>query len=265
MVLFVEKMRGILDEDEPVFTPHDVVRYDAQCRGVDIEHFQIPTRLILLYQRNAFEYAKKVLEGKNLEWLYGASRPFCTGLVGGKEIGAFRAWVGAPAAAAMLEELIACGAKSIFEVGMAGSLQDSLKPGDIVVVTEAIRDEGTSNHYFQPEVRLESSPGLKDLLIRHLDLNEIKYCVGSVWTTDGAYRETRSKLLKFRKQGALAVNMETSALFAVAKYRDVEIASVQVISDVLSEEGWQPAFRDEKVSSGLRVLLDVVVEALAEL
>lgn len=59
--------------------------------------------------------------------------------------------------------------------------------------------------------------------------------------------------------------MESSALFAVAKYRDVKIASVQVISDVLSEEGWQPAFNQEKVQNGLRVLLDVVIEALAEM
>ncbi len=59
--------------------------------------------------------------------------------------------------------------------------------------------------------------------------------------------------------------METAALFAVAKYRKVEIASVQVISDVLSEEGWQPAFNQEKVQDGLQVLLDVVIAALAEM
>ncbi len=164
----------------------------------------------------------------------------------------------------MLEELIACGAKSVFEVGIAGGLQPSLKLGDILVVTEAIRDEGTSNHYFQPEVRLKASPKLRKLLIQRLNIKGIKHQVGSVWTTDGAYRETKSKLLKFRSQGALAVNMETSALFAVAKYRNIEIASAQVISDVLSEEGWQPAFRHEKVSGSLQTLLSMVIEALAE-
>jgi len=58
--------------------------------------------------------------------------------------------------------------------------------------------------------------------------------------------------------------METSALFAVAKYHNIEIASVQVISDILSEEGWQPAFRHEKVSGGLRTVLNTVIEVLAE-
>ncbi len=253
-----------MSEDEPIFTPEDFIQYEARHRGMDKEYFRISNRLILLYSNSAFEYARQVLNGKILDWLYGKSRPFCVGVVDGKEIGVFRAWVGAPAAAAMLEELIACGATSVFEVGVAGGLQSSLKLGDIAVVTEAIRDEGTSNHYFQPEVRLESSPRLRNLLIQHLNLKGIRHQVGPVWTTDGAYRETKSKLLKFRSQGALAVNMETSALFAVAKYRNIGIASAQVISDVLSEEGWQPDFRHEKVSGSLRTLLNMVIKALAE-
>jgi len=253
-----------LGEDELIFTPEDFIQYEARRRGVDREYFQIPSRLILLYQKSAFKYTRQVLKGKTIDWLYGKSRPFCIGVVDGKEIGSFRVWVGAPAAAAMLEELIACGAKSVFEVGMAGGLQSLSKPGDIMVVTEAIRDEGTSNHYFQPGVRLEASPKLRDLLIQRLNIKGIKHKVGPVWTTDGVFRETKSKLLKFRSQGALAVNMETSALFAVAKYHKIEIASAQVISDVLSEEGWQPAFRHKKVSGSLRTLLNTAIEILAE-
>ncbi len=251
-----------MDEDKPIFTPEDFIRYEASHCGVDVKQFRVPSRLILLYQKKAFDYVSQVLDGK-MKWLYGSFRPISIKVIGRKTIGAFRAWVGAPAAAAMLEELIACGAERIFEVGIAGGLH-SLKPGEIVVVTEAFRDEGTSNHYFPPEVRLESSPVLKNLLIRHLNRKAIKYHVGPVWTTDGVYRETRSKFLTYRNKGALSVNMESAALFAVAKYRDVEIASVQVISDVLSEEGWHPAFNQEKVQDGLRALLDVVIEALAE-
>lgn len=253
-----------MSEDEPVFTPEDFLQYEARYRGVDKEYFGIPARLILLYSRSAFEHAQQVLDGKALDWLYGEYRPIYIGEVDGREIGVFRAWVGAPAAAAMLEELIACGADSVVEVGVAGGLQPSLRPGDIVAVTEAIRDEGTSNHYFRPEVRLESSPGLRKLLIESLDAKGIHHQVGPVWTTDGVYRETKSKISRFRGQGVMAVNMETSALFAVAKYRNVEIASAQVISDVLSEEGWQPAFRHERVSGSLQKLFDVVIEALAQ-
>jgi len=202
------------------------------------------------------------LNGKTIKWLYGELRPFLIGIVDNKEIGAFRPGIGAPAAAAMLEELIACGAKKIFEVGMAGGLQPQLKPGDIIVVTEAIRDEGTSNHYFPPEVKLESSHRLRNSLLQELTHKRINYSVGSVWTTDGLYRETKVKFLKFHNQGILAVNMETSALFAVAKYRNVEIASAQVISDVLTTEGCLFAFSDKRVLSRLQELIKLTVKAL---
>lgn len=254
-----------MTEDEPIFTPEDFLQYEARRRGVDEGSFKIPERLILLYQKRAFECIRQDLNGKALDWLYGESRPFCIGVVNGKEIGVFQAWVGVPAAAAMLEEKIACGAKIVFEVGMAGGLQPSLAPGDIVVVTEAIRDEGTSNHYFPPEVKLESSIRLRKLLIQQLASEGIRHQIGPVWTTDGVYRETRGKFLKFSNQGALAVNMETSALFAVAKYRSVEIASAQVISDVLSKDRWLPAFKHEKVSSSLQNLLKLIVKVLAGL
>lgn len=252
-----------MNENEVLFTPENFLEYEARRRGVNRKSFQIPERLILVYQSSAFKYVKKAINGKTIGWLYGKRRPFLIGNVNDTEIGAFRAWIGAPAAATMLEELIACGAKKIFEVGMAGGLQSELKPGDIIVVTEAIRDEGTSNHYFAPEVKLESSHKLRNSLIQELTQKRIKYSVGPVWTTDGVYRETKSKFLKFRNQGVLAVNMETSALFAVSKYRNVEIASAQVISDVLTTEGWLFAFSDKKVLGQLRKLLKLTADAIA--
>jgi uridine phosphorylase len=266
-MLKCEVVKG-LSENDVLFNPEDFLEYEARRRGVNRKAFQIPERLMLVYQSNAFKYVKKFfgknMNGKTMRWLYGKSRPFLIGNLNDTEIGAFRAWIGAPAAAIMLEELIACGAKKIFEVGMAGGLQSGLKPGDLIVVTEAIRDEGTSNHYFAPEVKLESSHKLRNLLIQELTKKRIKYSVGPVWTTDGVYRETKSKFLKFRNQGVLAVNMETSALFAVAKYRNVEIASAQVISDVLTAEGWLFAFSDKKVLGQLRKLLKLTANALAK-
>lgn len=58
--------------------------------------------------------------------------------------------------------------------------------------------------------------------------------------------------------------METSAVFAVAKYRGVEAASVQVISDVLTETGWLQAFGHESVRENMRALTKVAVEVLSE-
>lgn len=169
--------------------------------------------------------------------------------------------MGAAAAVMTLEELIACGARRVFEVGLAGGLQTFLQPGNIIVATEAIRDEGTSSHYLSPRVQVESSPALREKLTKHLSANHVKYCAGSVWSTDGVYRETIKKFRKFRDAGVLAVDMETSAVFAVAKYRKIEAASAMVMSDILAETGWLQAFEHDSVIGNAELLLKSVLQA----
>jgi len=48
--------------------------------------------------------------------------------------------------------------------------------------------------------------------------------------------ETIGKFRRFKESGVLAVNMETYAVFALAKYRNIEVASLQVISDILNRK-----------------------------
>jgi len=253
-----------LSEDEPICTPSDTIRYVAENRKVSLDALRVPQRLLMTYQRSAYECAKNLVNGKSFEWIYGESQPFCIGRFNGVEIGIGRFWIGAPAAAFILEEAIACDAKTIFEVGLSGGIQTFLQPSDIIIVTEAIRDEGTSHHYLPPEVKVESSARLRDKLIMYLNKKKIKHFIGPVWSTDGVYRETRGKFRKFKNTDVLAVNMETSAVFTVAKYRNVEAASAQVISDVLTENGWLQAFGHQSVRENTEVLLKAVLEVLSK-
>jgi len=253
------------EEDEPIFTPQDFIRYIAEVKKLPISAIKVPERLLITYQRSAYEYAKSLINGELLEWwIYGENQPFCVGKFNNVEIGLGRFWISASAAATTLEEVIACGAKKIVEIGLSGGLQQFLKPGDIIVVTEAIRDEGTSYHYFPPEVKVESSEDLRDKLLKQLNMKGAKYYCGKVWSTDGVYRETRGKFLKFKRAGVLAVNMETSAIFAVSKYRGIKTASVQVVSDILSETGWLPAFEHEAVREGVKIAINAVLETLSK-
>ena len=70
----------------------------------------------------------------------------------------------------------------------------------------------------------------------------------SIWTTDAIYRETPKKMSWFQEKGALAVEMECSALFAAAEFRKVAITSLLVVSDSLASEAgdWDPGFRKNK-------------------
>jgi len=255
-----------LEDDKTIFTPSDFVRYIAKIRKVPVDALKIPARLLVTYQGSSFQYAKERINGKLVDWWwYGERQALTVGKCNNKEIGLAHLWIGSAAAVMSLEELIACGAKTILEVGVAGGIQPYLHPGDIIVVTDAIRDEGTSYHYLPPDVEVKSSKQLRENLVKHLSKTTgVRFYVGSVWSTDGVYRETIGKLRKFRSKGVLAVNMETSAIFAVAKYRNVEAASVQVISDILSEKGWLQAFEAKAVRKNIKTALKAALKALSE-
>lgn len=66
------------------------------------------------------------------------------------------------------------------------------------------------------------------------------------------------------KISILVVSMKTSALYAVTEHRGVEIASAQVISDVLTESRWQPAFSKKRVLSSIETLLRIVAKVASK-
>lgn len=254
-----------LNDDDCIFTPSDFIRYLAKERNVSLDRLKVPPHLLITYQRSIYECSKRLINGKSVDWwIYDEIRPLCVGKYRDVEIAVDNIWVGAPAAAMTLEELIACGAKTIFEIGMCGGLQPSLQPGDIVVVTEAIRDEGTSFHYIPSGDEAKSSERLRSNLIKNLNKERINHHIGRVWSTDGVYRETREKFKKLRNIGVLGVDMETSAILAVGKYRDVEVASVQIISDILTESEWQALFHHQSVKKNMEVLVKMVLETLSQ-
>jgi hypothetical protein len=71
-----------------------------------------------------------------------------------------------------------------------------------------------------------------------------------VWTTDAPYRETPDQVRAYQERGALAVEMECSALFTLGAFRSAAVASLLVVSDELSSPTWRPGFKDPRFSLG---------------
>ena len=170
--------------------------------------------------------------------------------------------VGAPAAVLVLEALIFQGVRRYLSIGTAGSLQKDLTIGDIVVCDRAIRDEGTSHHYLPPEKYAHASPAMTTRLVEALQFADISHSVGTSWTIDAPYRETVAEVRHYQAEGVLTVEMEAAALFAVAKYRGVEMGSLLTISDSLADLKWDPQFRSDTTRIGLETLYQVALAAL---
>lgn len=150
---------------------------------------------------------------------------------------------GAPCAQ-LMEELISLGLTRFICIGSAGMISEEAAPDKLMVVTEAIRDEGTSYHYLPAGEQVYTSPLLRTLVEESLRNQGFPYQEGKVWTTDAIYRETSSRIKRRKKEGALAVDMECASLCAVAQYRGVEFVQVLYFSDYLHNDVWSGFSRD---------------------
>ena len=160
-----------------------------------------------------------------------------------KEIGICGGFgIGAPMVAILIEELVAFGVEFFLSIGTAGTLQKNLKLGSYIICDKAIRDEGTSYHYLKSEKYSYPSEKVKRKLIEVLHDLDLDYTVGTTWTIDAPYRETNKEIQQYQKEDVLTVEMEAAAIFAVAKYLNVEAGALLTISDYLCEDEWQLHF-----------------------
>ncbi len=111
----------------------------------------------------------------------------------GKSLAVMTPGLGAPFAAGMMEFAIGMGCKKFIAIGSCGVL-DGLIPRDhLIIPTSAIREEGTSYHYYPPSREIEINPTMQKEIKIFLNKNNISYSEGKVWSTDGIYRETSKK------------------------------------------------------------------------
>ena len=68
----------------------------------------------------------------------------------GQQVVLVQAIVGAPWAAAHIEELTAYSCKKYIACGGCGVMQKDIAVGHLIIPTSAVRDEGTSYHYAPP-------------------------------------------------------------------------------------------------------------------
>lgn len=146
--------------------------------------------------------------------------------------------VGAPLAAAVTEELAALGVTTFVACGGAGALQDHLALGHVMVVTSAVRDEGTSLHYAAPSRAIDADPHGVAVLDETLTEMGVPHYLGVTWTTDAFFRETPSRVARRRAEGCSMVDMEASAFIAVARYRALRFAQLLYAGDSLAGETW---------------------------
>jgi uridine phosphorylase len=230
-----------------------------------IEPADVPAHAVLCFFQDAIDRAVSELDGRRVGHLVSeiGHNPIWEIELGGRRLAVLHPGVGAPLAAACLEELIARGCRAFVACGGAGVLVPELALGHAIVPERAIRDEGTSYHYLPPGRSVAPTGQAVEAIVATLRAHDVPFVTGAT-TTDGLYRETKAKLDRRVAEGCLTVEMEAAAFFAVAAFRGVAFGQVLYAGDDLSGDAWDPRGWDEHATSRDK-LFRIAVEACLRL
>jgi len=168
-----------------------------------------------------FEATEKVAENREYHVYRGTVR--------GVAVGAISTGVGSPGAAICFEEAIRAGAKVLIRVGTAGSIHDDVRTGDLVVVTGAVRGDGTSRQLILIEVPAIADPDVTAALWAAARKDGPAHRGVGV-TLDAFYKGVLDLGLDaYALSGAVCVEMECAALFVVGLMRGVRTGAIVAI------------------------------------
>lgn len=160
--------------------------------------------------------------------------------------------IGAPLAVLTLERLIISGAKEIIILGFCGALKPNLQIGDAVSIVKAYSEEGTSSHYFSHRSVYRARNGLRKTTENFLKKKRLPFHIGTIVSTDAPYRESRTWFKQKRSKGIDCVDMETSAVFALAEYYQIAASALMLVSDKLTLSGHRFKFQSFKLERAIK-------------
>jgi uridine phosphorylase len=179
--------------------------------------------------------------------------------LGAETVGIVGCVVGAPFAVLVAEQLFASGCGFLVSLTSAGQIVPAGPPPYFVVIDRALRDEGTSHHYAPPAEYSEAEPGLAEAAANALARIGAPAVVGTSWTTDAPFRETADAIAAARHKGALAVEMESAALYAFARATGNRVLCLAHVTNTMAQAGddFEKGEADGAVTA-LRVLEAIV-------
>jgi len=200
----------------------------------------MPKVAVTCFVYKTFERMVELLKGEKIAQTGNANGkwPIYKAVYKGKEIALYMTDMGAAGAGGQLEETFATGIEKIVVFGECGVLDSSIEDCSIIIPDSAVRDEGLSYHYAPPADEIPVNPKYMQEFIKLLDEVKCPYRIGKVWTTDAFYRETKAKMQKRKEQGCICVDMECSALAAVAQFREKDLFQFFITADCLEGEEW---------------------------
>ena len=193
--------------------------------------------------------------------------------IDGRRFTLFKSLIGSPGAGDCLYYLRFTPCRSVIYTGLIGALQDWIDVGDLIIPTSAYRGEGASRYFVD-----EAYPAAADFqLLRRLsevldDLThdtDIGVHYGAIYTTDSFASETDEFLERWRRRNLIGIEMETSAIYTIARLYGIGAVAIHLVSDnpithktlfhILSEDD------KRRMERGRKLLIEALIRLLKKL
>jgi len=185
-----------------------------------------------------------------------------TGSWRGRPVSVMGSGMGMPSISIYAHELFAdFGVQRIVRVGTCGALHEHMRLGDLVLATAASTDSSMNRQRFGgwdyapagdfDMLQAVHSKGRAAGLTVH---------TGDVFSTDYFYHPDKDFIARLTRLGVLALDMETAALYALAREHGRRAATLLTVSDVLpSAQHFTPAQRQAAFGEVAHIVLDALL------
>jgi purine-nucleoside phosphorylase len=184
-----------------------------------------------------------------------------TGTWNGKPVSVMGSGMGMPSISIYAHELFDhYGVQRIVRVGTCGSLQEGMKLGDLLLATAASTDSAMNRQRFnQWDYAAAADSELVQQVLETAAKREVPVRAGEVFASDFFYHPDPDFIDRITAMGILAIDMESAALFSLARYHGKKALTLLSVTDVIPT-GEKASTTDRQQAFG--EVIDVVLEAL---
>jgi uridine phosphorylase len=244
----------------------------ARQAGLGEEQLALSGIAVLSFSREVVDRLDELCGLENVPWISAPHHPYAAvhvvrrGVYQGLGVTALVPPMGASPLACIVEDLVACGVKTVFLVCAAWSLGPPVQFGDLILPTFSAGRDGTSIHYGNTAEHVFADAKVLEALIAACRERGVAAHSGGNATCEALYRITSQAVGEARLRGCLTMdNGEASALFAVS--RTLGIRGGVIFQPYIElERGWDPArLRGATYRDACRLQAEAVLEAAIRL
>jgi uridine phosphorylase len=192
-----------------------------------------------------------------------------TGYYKGKHITATSTGMGCPSTAIAVEELARVGVTSFIRVGSSAGLQAGIEPGDLLISEGTLRNDGTTavyaHHGFPAVPDLKIAVELHRIALELSAGSSTQVFSGINASDDAFYAEGPEWIGELNRLGILNVEMESSALYVVARLRGLRAGMICAASSNLVDGASLYSDKNAAMKEGWMRSIEVALETAVSL